>query len=186
MIKFVLSTVILYFEIRNQNYLTDDDNQGDQIQVPQNNGDEVDKQQGQATPSTEDGDENEAATNETRVTTRSGRVSPPPAKLTLVQQQLFTHAHHTREEYYFESARVIAMTMCRMNDIALRYPTSDRACQFVQSYGLMKGLKKFGNKGRQAAYKEMKQLHDRVVFKPIRMSKLTEKERRRAMESLIF
>jgi hypothetical protein len=78
------------------------------------------------------------------------------------------------------------MTMCRMNDIAIRYPTSDRACQFVQSYGLMKGLKKFGDKGKQAAYREMKQLHDRVMFKPVCVSKLTVKERRRAMESLIF
>ena len=32
----------------------------------------------------------------------------------------------------------------------------------------------------------MKQLHDRVVFEPIRVEDLTEIERRRAMESLIF
>ena len=50
----------------------------------------------------------------------------------------------------------------------------------------MKGLKKFGDRGRQAAFKEMKQLHDRVVFKPIIVSELTEQEKRRAMESLIF
>ena len=32
----------------------------------------------------------------------------------------------------------------------------------------------------------MKQLHDRAVFEPIRIEDLTEIERRRAMESLIF
>ena len=32
----------------------------------------------------------------------------------------------------------------------------------------------------------MKQLHDRVVFEPIRIADLTEIEKRRAMESLIF
>jgi hypothetical protein len=117
--------------------------------------------------------------------TRSGRVSRPPTKLTLIQHQLFTQAHHTREEYSMESARVIAMAICRMNDMILN-PQSDKEWQFVQSYSLMKGLKKFGGEGRQAAYKEMKQLHDRVVFKPIKVSELTEQEKRRAMESLIF
>ena len=36
---------------------------------------------------------------ETVKVTRSGRVSRPPSKLTLVQHHLFTQAHHTREEY---------------------------------------------------------------------------------------
>ena len=40
----------------------------------------------------------------------------------------------------------------------------------------MKGLKKFGEKGRQAAYKEMKQIHNRVVFKPIKVAESTEQE----------
>ena len=46
-------------------------------------------------------------------------------------------------------------------------------------------IKKFGDKGSEAATKEMKQLHDRKVFKPIMSSELTPQERRRAMESLI-
>ena len=32
----------------------------------------------------------------------------------------------------------------------------------------------------------MQQLHDRIVFEPIKVEYLTEKERKRAMESLIF
>ena len=57
---------------------------------------------------------------------------------------------------------------------------------FVETYSLKKGLKKFGGEGYKAAYKEMKQLHDRVCFKPINPDEMTSQERRKAMESLIF
>ena len=117
--------------------------------------------------------------------TRSGRTSKPPIKLTLAQHHLHTQAHGERAEYSIATARVIAMTMCHMAEILLN-PKGKTAHQFVQSYSLMKGLKKFGQKGREAAYKEMKQLHERVVFKPIKVAELTDQEKRRAMESLIF
>lgn len=117
--------------------------------------------------------------------TRSGRTSRPPTKLTLAQHHLHTQAHDNCEEYSIETARVIAITMCHMAEMLVN-PKGKTAHQFVQSYSLMKGLKKFGQKGREAAYKEMKQLHERVVFKPIKVAELTEQERRRAMESLIF
>ena len=58
--------------------------------------------------------------------------------------------------------------------------------QLLQTYTLNKGIKKFGIEGKRAAYKEMRQLHDRVVFKPVRVESLTDLERQRAMESLIF
>ena len=114
-------------------------------------------------------------------TTRSGRVSRPPSKLTMVQNHLHTQAH-CREEYTTDNAKVIAKTMCYMNEMCI----DKEAFHFVQSYSLRKGLKKFGQKGRDAAYKEMKQLHDRVVVEPIRIEDLTDIEKRRAMESLIF
>jgi hypothetical protein len=57
---------------------------------------------------------------------------------------------------------------------------------FVETYTLKKGLKQFGQKGYQAAHGEMKQLHDRAVFKPIDVKSLTSSEKERAMESLIF
>ena len=57
---------------------------------------------------------------------------------------------------------------------------------FIQMYSLNKGLKKFGDHGKDAAQKEMKQLHDRIVFEPIIIAELTPLERKRAMESLIF
>jgi hypothetical protein len=114
-------------------------------------------------------------------TARSGRVSRPPSKLTIVQHQLHTRAH-CQEEYTTDNAKVITMTMCYLNEMSIDI----EAFHFVQSYSLKRGLQKFGQKGRDAAYKEMEQLHDRVVFEPIRIEDLTEIEKRRAMESLIF
>jgi hypothetical protein len=57
---------------------------------------------------------------------------------------------------------------------------------FIEAFGLKKGLKHFGKKGYDAALGEVKQLHDRVVFCPVDISKLTQQETKRAMESLIF
>ena len=51
---------------------------------------------------------------------------------------------------------------------------------------MKRGFRKFGERGKAAAFKEMKQLHDRVVFEPIKYEELTKLEKRRAMESLIF
>ena len=39
----------------------------------------------------------------------------------------------------------------------------------METYSLKKGLKHFGEKGYNAAMQEMKQLHDRAVFKPARL-----------------
>lgn len=86
---------------------------------------------------------------------------------------LNTQANDT-VEYSIDTAKVIAWTIDRMNH------------QFAQTYSLTKGFKTFGKKGRQAAHEEMKQLHDRIVFKPVKVEELTTVERRRAMESLIF
>ena len=57
---------------------------------------------------------------------------------------------------------------------------------FVQTYNLTKGIQKFGDKGKQAVIDEMKQLHNRTVFKPININELDDKARRTAMESLLF
>ena len=55
-----------------------------------------------------------------------------------------------------------------------------------QQYLLQKGLKKFGKAGHEAAFSELDQLHQRVVFEPIDVKKLTAQERRRAQEALMF
>jgi len=64
--------------------------------------------------------------------------------------------------------------------------TCENEFSFIQQYGLMKGLKLFGKKGRQAALKEVKQLHDREVFEPISIDGLTKLDKERAMESIAF
>ena len=57
--------------------------------------------------------------------------------------------------------------------------------QFLH-YSLNKGINFFGDKATEAAFKEMKQLHNRTVFERVKLAELTDQERRRAMESLIF
>ena len=57
---------------------------------------------------------------------------------------------------------------------------------FIQTYSLKAGIKKFGEQGRKAALDEMKQIHDIVVFHPIRIDNMSETERKHAMESLMF
>ena len=57
---------------------------------------------------------------------------------------------------------------------------------FAQQYILEKGLKKFGNKGEQAAYKEMEQLHKRTCFTPILVKDMTEDEKKKAQLALCF
>jgi hypothetical protein len=50
----------------------------------------------------------------------------------------------------------------------------------------MKGFKEFGEKGCQAAHKEVIHLHHHIVFKPILIKKLSTIKKRCAMESLSF
>lgn len=50
--------------------------------------------------------------------------------------------------------------------------------QLTQRYTHKKSLKKFGSRARQAARKEIKQLHDRKVFEPISIDQLTKMEKK--------
>ena len=45
---------------------------------------------------------------------------------------------------------------------------------------------KFGKPAEDAAFKEMKQLHDRIAFNPLNVASMMHKERRKALESLVF
>ena len=57
---------------------------------------------------------------------------------------------------------------------------------FAQRWSLNKGIKKFGKDAYDAAFKEIKQQHDRVVFRPKSIKELNSRERRRAMNTLMF
>ena len=52
----------------------------------------------------------------------------------------------------------------------------------MTTYSLQKGVKEFGEQGKQAALKEMKQLHDIECFKPIHKSELSDIEKKRVMD----
>jgi hypothetical protein len=51
----------------------------------------------------------------------------------------------------------------------------------VVTYSLKKGLKKYGKKGYDAAFGEMKQLHDCIAFHPVNVNDLTPQERQRVL-----
>jgi hypothetical protein len=113
--------------------------------------------------------------------TKSGRHVKTPARFTLAMAQQI-NKHHS---YDHQEAKILAMIMTTIHE-RVHNPQSIKGQQFLQTYSLMKAVKKFGNKGKEAALDEMKQLHDRVVFEPISVEEMTPLERKRAMESLIF
>ena len=53
-------------------------------------------------------------------------------------------------------------------------------------YSLPKAIKKFGTKGYDAGYQEMKQMNQRTVFNPKNPNELSKDEKKKALESLIF
>ena len=57
---------------------------------------------------------------------------------------------------------------------------------FAETLSLKQGLKRFGERGHNAAVKEMYQLHARGCFAPISVDDMTTLEKKRALESLIF
>ena len=86
-------------------------------------------------------------------------------------------------EYTSEETRVLAMIMTMFNE---RMDIQANEEMHIITYSLKAGLKKFGERGRKSAYKEMGQLHDRCCFRPIHKRTLNELEKQRALESLIF
>ena len=71
------------------------------------------------------------------------------------------------DEYNLSEAQVIAIIMCQFNE---RMETSKihPGNPYVVPFSLKKGIQKFGEPGRQSAVKEMKQLHNRKRFEPIK------------------
>jgi len=117
-------------------------------------------------------EEQQSTTNLSEVQTnitRSGCVSRMPVRCQHLQAKT-----ESTEEYTMDNARVLANTICHANYM------------FIQTYSLKAVIKNFGEQGRKAAVDEMKQIHDRVVFHPIRIDNMSETERKHAMESLMF
>ena len=94
------------------------------------------------------------------------------------------HATTTEDntlEYEGEEAYVLARMITEINLSA----TLDSE-NFAQQFMLKKGLAKFGDKGRDAAAKEMEQLHKRSCFRPVNVSEMKPSERKKAQHGLMF
>jgi hypothetical protein len=135
---------------------------------------------------TEDTQAEEEEEDQSKYKTRSGRLSRPTPRMNMYQaQQHLSTEKATVEEYSQDTAQVIATVMCHWNNVCQQFNKTTLA-MFIQTYSLNKGIKKFGQKGKDAAIKEMKQLHNRTVFEGIKIKDMTTLECKRGMESLLF
>jgi len=101
-----------------------------------------------------------------------------------IEQAHSLHARETKDntlEYEGDEAYVIARMITEINLKA----TTDGA-NFAQQYILKCGIDKFGDRGKEAALKELQQLHARSCFTPIDPKTLTPSERKKAQEGLMF
>ena len=103
-------------------------------------------------------------------------------QMTTSEQRMLEHSHNIMhqtapvEEYDYEESWVMCLYMDHFNTHT----------SFAQQYLLQEGLKRFGEKGRAAVMKEVKQLHDRVCFTPIKLHEMSREEKLKAQRALIF
>eukprot|EP00977_Amphora_coffeiformis_P023701 scaffold13992_cov140-Amphora_coffeaeformis.AAC.1 len=102
-----------------------------------------------------------------------------------VHNQVDTPDPAPNMEYHHREAYVMAHIISTIKE-RLHIATVEHGSQHVVTYSLKKGIDKFKDRGKAAALKEMKQMHDRECFKPIHKHTLSTTERGRALESLIF
>jgi hypothetical protein len=84
-------------------------------------------------------------------------------------------------EYIPSDAMLMARVIYDLNTRVVREGAS-----FAQQYLLNKGLKIFGQKGRDASKKEMDQLLRRSCFTPKSVAEMTQIEQRKAQQALMF
>ena len=121
--------------------------------------------------------------NEQRRSTRE--TTKPSAYEPSFSGKSYVQSNKQMMEYTSEEASVLATIMCQFEE-RMQVSRIQHGKQLVVTYSLKKGIKQFGEKGRKSALKEMKQLHDRECFKPIKKESMSKTERKRALESLIF
>jgi hypothetical protein len=143
-----------------------------------NQDDDVGNNQPQ-TQTDDDDEDNQSETSNGAPTSRSGRSVRPPERLNLYQQ------HVEPAPYTLQSERIIANVKHELNAMQ-SCGLATKHHSFAETFSLKRGLKKFGERGHTAASNEMKQLHQRAVFKPLDISRLSFDEKRKTMRSLIF
>ena len=97
---------------------------------------------------------------------------------------VLTQAHPNPKQdrvYKPQEGMVIARVISDINSKA-----TINGASFAQQYIVQRGLKKFGQRGSDAATKEMDQLHRRNCFTPIDVADLTIDERRKTVDALMF
>ena len=81
------------------------------------------------------------------------------------EYNLFTQSLDSNKKlkYSYTTIRIIANVM-----VDIRSETMEREASFVQQYPLKRGLKVFGETGKEAALKEVDQLYKRSIFTPMK------------------
>ena len=72
------------------------------------------------------------------------------------------------KEYNNDDARIIATFL--QNKLTCNKEDKIAGVCNTNTYSLSKGILKYGEKGRKAVNKELLQLHNREVFKPVKLS----------------
>ena len=72
---------------------------------------------------------------------------------------------HAQLEYTELEAKVLATIMCQFNE-RMDISSIQHGEQFLTTYSLKKGIQKFGERGRESALKEIKQMHD-IIYKKL-------------------
>ena len=104
--------------------------------------------------------------------------SPPQMHLQVPEEEA--------ETYTVDMAKYAVMLLQSLREKINKKPNKPELQQHLVNYSLQKGLKKFKEKGYEAALGEMKQLHDRDCWTPIKMQSMSQSEKNKALESLIF
>ena len=97
------------------------------------------------------------------------------------------------DEYSADRANLIAQVMNDINSNVTRNGLNfikqfgkEYEAQFSQQYIFEKGVKKFGERGRSAAEKELDQLHKRGCFQPIDVSTQTDEEKKKTQRGMML
>ena len=80
-------------------------------------------------------------------------------------------------EYTYTETTIVAILMNETNE---KYTVNNSS--FMETFSLKQGIKKVGQKGDKPTYGEILQPHQITCFKPIRVSGLNPRERKRALE----
>ena len=129
-------------------------------------------------------DEQETEENEETETRRSARAPKISERLQEYREQTgknYSQIAWTRLEYDESEARVLAQIILYQRECP--YMTEQT---HATTYSLKSAIRKFGETAKDAARKEMGQLHARDCWKPVDHKTLSVTERKRAMETIFF